>query len=138
MRNRCSVWLWLMMFGAVCAAAQGAGGVDTADRVAGTWVGTWDSGGSGGAFELTFDKNQNGALAGRVAVSGEPSYNATFKALSFDGKKMAAKYDFTPDDQAEVVLAGSFDDSTASGTWSRRAKAGDSEVASGTWTVTRK
>ena len=137
MRNKCSVWLWLMILGAVCGAAQGTAGGNTADQLAGTWVGTWDTGGSGGGFELTFDKGKDGALAGRVAVSGEPSYKATLKALSFDGKKMAAKYDFTPDDQAEVVLAGSFDGSTASGTWSLRAKAGDSEVASGTWTVTR-
>jgi hypothetical protein len=50
---------------------------------------------------------------------------------------MTAKYDFPPDEAAEVVLATTFDERSAKGTWSLRAKAGNTEVASGTLTVTK-
>ena len=138
MRNRCCVWLWLVMFGAMCSAAQrGADGSSSGEQFLGTWTGTWDGSGSGG-FELTLEKGKDGAVGGRVSVTGEPTYKATLKALSFDGKKMSAKYDFPPDEGGEVTLAASFDGDTATGTWSLREKANDNEVARGGWTVTRK
>ena len=138
MRKRWCVWLWLFIFGAMCSAAQrGADGSSTGEQFLGTWTGTWDGVGSGG-FELTLEKGTDGAVIGKVSVTGEPTYKATFKALSFDGKKMSAKYDFPPDEGGEVALAASFDGNTATGTWSLREKANDNEVARGTWTVTRK
>jgi hypothetical protein len=138
-RNRCCVWLWLVIFGAMCSAAQrGADGASAGDALLGTWTGTWDAEGSGGGFELTLEKGKDGAVGGRVSVTGEPTYKATLKALSFDGKKMSAKYDFPPDEGGEVTLAASFDGNTATGTWSLREKANDNEVARGGWTVTRK
>ena len=51
---------------------------------------------------------------------------------------MNAKYDFTHDVAAEVVLAASFEGSKATGTWSLHEKASGNEVASGTFSVTRK
>jgi hypothetical protein len=60
------------------------------------------------------------------------------KALSFDGKKMTGKYDFPPDEGGQVILVASFEGNTVTGTWSLRDKASDNEVASGTWTATRK
>ncbi len=89
-------------------------------------------------FELTLEKSKDGTIGGRVSVTGEPTYKATFKALSFDGKKMSAKYDFPPDEGGEVLLEASFDGNTAKGTWSLREKANSNEVATGGWTVTRK
>ena len=89
----------------------------------GTWTGTWAGVGPGGGFELTLEKGKDGAVAGSVSITGEPAYKAPFKALSFDGKKMSAKYDFPPDADVEVVLAATFDGSTATGTWSAREKA---------------
>jgi hypothetical protein len=80
---------------------------------------------------------KDGPLTGKVSVTGEPEYQATLKTLAFDGKKMTAKYDFPADESAEVLLAATFDGNKATGTWTLRAKAGESEVASGTWTVTR-
>lgn len=137
-RNRCCVWLWLLIFGAICSAAQrGAEGTSSGEQFPGTWIGTWDGAGSGG-FEVTLEKGKDGAVSGKVSVTGEPTYKATFKELSFDGKKMSAKYDFPPDEGGEVVLAASFDGNTASGTWSLREKANDNEVAKGSWTVSRK
>jgi hypothetical protein len=138
-RKRCCVWLWLFIFGAMCSAAQrGPEGSPTGEEFLGTWTGTWDGAGAGGGFELTLEKGKDGAVTGRVSVTGEPTYKATFTALSFDGKKMAAKYDFPPDAGGEVGLAAAFDGNTAKGTWSLREKANGNEVAAGGWTVTRK
>ncbi len=113
-------------------------GSSNAEQFVGKWSGTWDGAGSGG-FELTLEKGKDGAVTGRVAVtSDDGNYSAAFKALSFDGKKMSAKYDFPADERAEVVLAASFDGNAATGTWSLHPKGTDNEVASGNWAVTRK
>jgi hypothetical protein len=106
------------------------------ERFVGTWLGTWDGAGTGG-FELTIEKDKSG-LTCKVAVSGDPAYKATCKALAFDGTKMTARYDFPPDERAEVQLAASFEDKKATGTWSLREKASNNEVATGGWTVSRK
>ena len=139
MRHRCCVWLWLVILGAMCSAAQrGAEGSSSGEQFVGTWTGTWDAGGSGGGFELTVEKGKDGVVGGRVSVTGEPTYKATLKALSFDGKKMSAKYDFPPDEGGEVLLEASFDGNAAKGTWSLREKANGNEVATGGWSVARK
>jgi hypothetical protein len=130
--------LWLFVFGAVCSAAQrGPEGSSSGEQLLGTWTGTWDGAGSGG-IELTLEKGKDGAAGGRVSVTGEPTYKAAFKALSFDGRKMTAKYDFPPDEGGEVVLDGSFEGNTATGTWLLREKVNGNEVARGGWTVSRK
>lgn len=139
MRKRCCIWFWVCIVGAMCSAAQrGADGASAGEALVGTWTGTWDAAGSGGGFELTFEKHKDGPVTGRVAVTGEPTYKATFKALAFDGRKMSARYDFPPDEGGEVLLEASFDGNTAKGTWSLREKANGNEVAAGGWTVTRK
>jgi hypothetical protein len=138
-RKRCCVWLWVFILGAMYSATQrGAEGSSSGEQFVGTWTGTWDAGGSGGGFELTLEKGKDGAVDGRVSVTGEPTYKATLKSLSFDGKKMSAKYDFPPDEGGEVLLEASFDGNAAKGTWSLREKANGSEVATGGWSVTRK
>jgi hypothetical protein len=131
--------LWVFILGAMCSAGQrGAEGSSSGEQFVGTWTGTWDAEGSGGGFELTIEKGKDGAVGGRVSVTGEPTYKATLKALSFDGKKMSAKYDFPPDEGGEVLLEASFDGNAAKGTWSLREKANGNEVATGGWSVTRK
>ena len=139
MTKRAWVHVLVLMLAAVCPAAQRA--ADTpprAQQFVGTWSGTWDGAGSGGGFELTLEKGKDDAITGRVAVTGEPTYKAILKSLSFDGPRMNGRYDFTPDESNEVVLTGTFDGNTAKGTWSLRTKANEAEVASGTWTVTSK
>ena len=140
MRKRCCVWLWLLIFGAICSASQrGAEGSSSGEQVLGTWTGTWDApGAGGGGFELTLEKDKDGAVTGRVSVTGEPEYKAAFKTLAFDGKKMTAKYDFPLDPGVEVILETTFDGNNAKGTWSAREKPNGNEVATGGWTVTRK
>jgi len=51
---------------------------------------------------------------------------------------MTAKYDFPPDDAAEVVISASFDGDNVTGTWSLREKASGSEVATGGWKAAKK
>jgi hypothetical protein len=136
MKHRIGISLVAMML-AVASAAIHGGTQSNGSQFAGVWSGRWEGNGSGGGFELTIESKDN-TLSGAVSVTGEPTYKAALKKLSFDGNKLSAAYDFTPDDQAEVILAASFEGDTAKGTWSLRAKADGTEVASGTWSVTKK
>ena len=138
MRRTCFLLLAAITLASIGLAAQrGSETPAPSDKLLGTWSGSWDGGGSGGGFELTLERDKNGAITGKVSVTGEPTYKATFKSLSFDGMKMSAKYDFPPEDAAEVVLAATFEGDSASGTWSLREKATGNEAASGGWKVTR-
>ena len=138
-------WLVSLLVLALCGFAPGGRGLaaqsSTADKYIGTWAGTWDGAGSG-EFELTLDKNReakDAPLVGRVAVTTDGgNYNADLNAVSFSGQKMTAKYDFPLDPSAEVLVAATFEDRTARGTWSLRPKGQDTEIAGGSWTVTRK
>ena len=139
MRRGICIGVFVLLIGAVCSASpqRGADGA-TAGDVAGVWTGTWEGGDAGsGGFELTLEQTKDGTLGGRVSVTGEPTYTATLKTLSIADKKLSATYDFPPDESLEVVLAGTIEGATAKGTWSARQKSGG-ELASGTWTVTRK
>jgi len=134
------VWLLVFLFTGISVAAQrGPEKSSSGEEFVGVWSGSWQAtGGSGGGFELTLEKNAD-AVAGRVSVTGEPTYKANFKTLSFDGKKMNAKYDYPPSAaDAEVWLTATFDGNKADGTWSLRVKADGSEVAAGTWSVAKK
>ena len=135
-------WLWCLLFIAatVCltTAQRGGEGAPKPEPFVGIWSGAWDGAGSGGGFELTLEQPKDGPMTGKVSVTGEPEYKATFKSLAVDGKKMTAKYDFPADESAEVTLAGTFDGNKATGTWSLAAKGSDTAVATGGWTVTKK
>lgn len=138
MRLKACIWICILAFGAVGSAArQGGDPAPRGEQYVGTWTGTWDGAGTGG-FELTLEKPKDSALTGRVSVTGEPTYKATLKTVSFDGNKMTAKYDFPPDERAEVVVALTFDDKTAKGTWVLIEKASSAEVAKGNLTLSRK
>ena len=140
MRTRASVCLFLFLLSGVGFAAQaGPEKPSSGEEFIGVWSGSWQGAGGSGGFELVLEKTKDGPVAGRVSVTGEPTYKATFKALSFDGKKMNAKYDFPPSEaDAEVWLSATFDGNKANGTWSLRVKADGSEVAAGTWSVSKK
>lgn len=138
MRYRCCVWLSLFVLSVVCSAAQrGAEGAVPGEQFLGAWAGTWDGAGTGG-FELTLEKDKDGALGGKVSVTGEPTYKAILKTVSIDGNKMSAKYDFTPDERAEVIVAAELDGNTLKGTWTLRDKASATDLATGGLSVNRK
>lgn len=120
------------------AATQDRDQSRAGEKYLGTWTGTWDGGGGSGGIEVTLDREKDGALIGTVSVTGEPTYKAAFKKVSFDGAKMTATYDFPLDESMEVALTATFDGNSATGTWSARAKSDASEVASGTWKATKK
>lgn len=139
MRQRTWIWLWVIVVVVGGLAAGPLTGQQKAagEEYVGTWLGTWEGSGSG-TLELTLEKDTAGAITGKLAVTGEPNYTVTFKSLEFDGNKMAAKYDFPPDESAEVVIGATFEGNTASGTWSAREKASGNEVVAGTWSVKKK
>ena len=136
MKTRLLITICLLLLAAMGSYAQQSAS-DIPKEFLGTWSGSWEGMGQSGGFDLTLEKGKDGG-AGRVAVTGEPTYNATFKTMSFEGKKMTAVYDFPPDEQAEVVLVAAFEGDSASGTWALRAKQDKTEVASGTWKVKKK
>ena len=133
MRKISAVWICLLLLGVVAAAQRGEGAADPV----GTWQGTWQGEGSSGGFELTLEKGKDGALAGRVVVSGEPAYKATLRTVSIEGSKLTGAYDFPPAPEAEVVLTATIDGNSCKGDWVVREKASGNAAAQGTWTVTR-
>jgi hypothetical protein len=135
-RKSLTVWLGVLVFGAwLLAAPQTA--EQTADRT-GTWTGTWEGAGGTGGFELTLEKPKDGALGGKVSVTGEPAYQATLKTAAIDGNKLTATYDFPIAEGAEVSLTCTFEEKTCKGTWVVREKATGNAAVDGTWTVTKK
>ena len=126
---------WLVAF----IVGLGVTVVHAQDKYLGVWSGGWQApGGAAGGMEITLEKGKDTATAGRVSVTGEPTYKATFKTVTFDGPKMTARYDFPPDESIEIVLEATVDGATAKGTWTAREKASGNVVADGTFDVTRK
>jgi len=127
----------LLLFGALGLGASQSS-TEIPKDLLGTWSGGWEGAGGSGGFELTLEKGKDGGPAGRVAVTGEPTYNATIRTISFEGKKMTAVYDFPPDDQIEIALVATFESDSANGTWVARGKKDGNEVVTGTWKVKKK
>ena len=135
MRKSLMLWLCVLLFAVTVAAVQQAG--DAADRT-GTWSGTWEGAGGTGGFELTLEKPNAGPLAGRVSVTGEPTYKATLKTVTIEGNKLNATYDFPAAEGAEVVLTGDFEGNACKGAWKLREKANGNVAVEGTWSVAKK
>lgn len=112
--------------------------VQARDQFLGTWSGTWEGGGSGGTFVMTLTKSGD-TLGGKVDVGQDTGdYSSTFSSASFEGSKFTARYEYTPDPQAEIVLEGSFADGAATGTWTMVQKGGNEPFAAGNWAVSKK
>ena len=104
----------------------------------GTWTGTWEGAGGNGGIEIVLEKGTNGALGGRVSVTGEPTYKATLKTVTVEGQKISWSYDFPPDESIEIRMAATIDGTSIKGNWSARPKGGGDEIVSGTLTAERK
>jgi hypothetical protein len=116
----------------IAAAADG-------DQFIGTWKGTWEGGGGSGRFDMTLARGSDGKLAVTVSVGMDTGeYNAAFSTVTMTAGKLAGAYDYPPDPQGEVTIAGSFDPKNATGTWSLAAKGqpGGQSIA-GTWKVAK-
>jgi hypothetical protein len=120
----------------------GAGFAQGTDGHLGTWTGTWAGsaeGGGSGELEIAIEKGKDGALGGKMkATGGESGHSAVFKTLTFDGNRMTGKYDYPLGDGGEIVLQGTFDKTSAKGTWVLTPPGQTTEAARGTWTLTKK
>src|SRR5438105_1629458 len=127
-------WLLVLVFFGVCAGVRSEGRQSkNGEQYAGKYSGTWDGSGSG-SFELILEKSKDGGVTGKVAVTTDGgNYTADFKALSFEDKKMNAKYDFPldPSTNSEVVLVAAINGTVIKGTWSLRPKGQETEAAKG-------
>jgi hypothetical protein len=127
-------------FAAATLALLGALAMAQTDIAAfvGTWNGTWEGGGTG-RFDLTIERSSDGQPSGGVSVgTDQGDYTAKFKELSFEGQTLSARYEFPLDPQADVKVTGTFNGTSAEGTWDLVAKGGDQSFAGGTWKVARK
>lgn len=108
------------------------------DRLAGVWKGTWErTGGSGGTFQLTIEKNSDGKSGTvRVEQGGNELYTAGIREASVNGNKMMVKYD-SPDGQAEILLEGEWLDKAFAGTWSYRPSGESAYTPAGTWKASK-
>lgn len=134
MTRRSCLALSLLIFATVSLSLQAAQAADPT----GTWTGTWEGAGGNGGIEIVIEKGKDGALGGRISVTGEPTYKATLKTVTVDGQKLSWTYDFPPDESIELTMAATIDGQKIKGTWSARPKAGGDELASGTLTVEKK
>ncbi|HEY2675849.1 MAG TPA: hypothetical protein VGI65_02695 [Steroidobacteraceae bacterium] len=109
------------------------------DQYVGTWKGSWEGGGASGRFDLTFARGSDGKLTGSVSVGTDMGdYKANFSTVSVAADKLTGAYDYPPDPQGEVTIAGSFDPKNAAGTWSLGAKGQPGQQAiAGTWKVSK-
>jgi hypothetical protein len=129
----------LLLIGLWATARVGVALAADGDQYVGTWKGTWEGAGAGGRFDLTFARGSDGKLAASVSVGTDMGdYSAKFSTVTAAGDKLAGAYDYPPDAQGEVTIAGSFDAKNASGTWSLGAKGqpGGQAIA-GTWKVSK-
>ena len=137
---RKAVWIWICLaaLSGISPVLAGPQKPSAGEEFAGTWGGTWEGGGGdGGGLELTLEKGKDAAMAGRVSVTGEPTYKAPIKTLAFDGKKMTATYDFPPDPAVQVRITATFEGTRLTGTWAAL-DAGGGELAAGTWKADKK
>jgi hypothetical protein len=129
----------LMLAGTWVALQFGVARAAENDQYFGSWKGTWEGAGAGGRFDLILARDGDGKLAASVSVGTDMGdYNAKFTKADLAGGKLAGAYDYPPDPQGEVIITGSFDAKSATGTWSLGAKgqAGGQAIA-GTWKVSK-
>jgi hypothetical protein len=138
-RRALNIWLCLALFAPIgTAAQQGAESRPPGEQFVGTWSGTWKADDSSGGIELMLEKAKDGSVGGQVSTTGEPAYKAKIESVSFEGSKLTVKYTFPPDESIGVVLVGTLEGTTITGTWAGREKASGNELATGTWTATKK
>ena len=125
---------------ALVALASSAAVAQQNANFAGAWKGAWESGGDGGRFELTLQAGEDGALRGGVSV-GQPmgDYEAKFSSVKIADGELTARYSYTPDAQADIILTGKLQDGKLSGAWTMVAAGQDASAAfaAGTWKVSQ-
>jgi hypothetical protein len=133
--------MWMAVVLVTCAIGLAphldASPATAGEQYVGQWAGTYDGAGSG-TMELILDK-KDGAIVGKVSANTDGgNYSADLKGIAFDGAKLSATYDYPLDPSAEIVLAATFDGSSAKGTWSLRPKGQTDELAGGGFAISKK
>jgi hypothetical protein len=130
---------WLVLASTWASGPFDVAAAADADQYVGTWKGSWEGGGGSGRFDMTFARGSDGELTATVAVGTDMGdYNAKFSKLAFASEKFTGAYDYPPDVQGEVIIAGSFDAKNAAGTWTLGAKGqAGGAMAAGTWKVSK-
>ena len=140
MRQKLVIGLVLLAFSGLAHAQSEAKRAQVSDEYLGVWAGTWGMSADatdGGPFEMTIEKDKDGAPAGKVNVSGgESAHTAVFKSLSFEGGKMTGSYIYPLGDGGEIVLEATLDKGAGTGTWLLHPQGQPAEiVARGYWKV---
>jgi hypothetical protein len=120
MRTRYPLHTLLVLFVLIVgsAAAPAAGQETSPDSYVGQWTGTYEGSGTG-SFELLLRKDSD-KVGGKVSVTTDGgNYEAELRTVSVKDKT-------------------TIDGASAKGTWSLKPKAGGAEVASGTFSLTKK
>jgi hypothetical protein len=108
------------------------------DAFVGLYKGNWEGAGAAGRFDITITKGADGKLSGGVSVGQDGGdYEAKFTSVVVENGELKARYTYTPDEQADIVLSGKQAGGALSGSWSMVAKGQGVEGAqlSGTWTA---
>lgn len=106
----------------------------------GRWKGSWQGGGAGGRFELTLEQAADGKWSGGVSVGQESGdYVASFESATVEAGELRARYAYTPDAQADIVLTGKLQEGGLAGAWSMVPKGQEpaQAFAAGTWKVAK-
>jgi hypothetical protein len=130
----------LVALASICAAVHfNVAAAADVDQYIGTWKGSWEGGGGSGRFDMTLARGSDGQITASVSVGTDMGdYNAKFSKVAFVSEKLTGAYDYPPDVQGEVIIAGSFDPKNAAGTWSLGAKGQPGQsMAAGTWKVSK-
>jgi hypothetical protein len=125
-----AVWVSMLVLCGALALAQ--------DAFIGTYKGSWEGGGGAGRFDITVTKGADGKLSGGVSVGQDGGdYEAKFTSAVIEGGELKARYSYTPEAQADIVLTGKSVGGVLSGTWAMVEKGAGAEGAqlTGTWTA---
>lgn len=124
-----------LLFGTVSTLAR-----DTraqADRLIGTWAGTFD-GESSGHFGMAISRDTSKNLTGSIDVAPEmgDGYTANFTSIEVDGDAVTLSY--ATGDGDTVKLEGTLDGTTIKGSWNVFEQGTTTSVLSGDFTTTRR
>lgn len=111
------------------------------DPYLGRWEGTWESpDGMGGAFVMTLEHKDDGKLGGQISVElgGSPLYEAPLKEVKIEDGKLVARYENLEGMPGTIVLEGTLEGKSGSGTYSMVPQGSTQSYTGGSWKAEHK